>query len=83
MKEGRASSSIKFQCELFGGFGFVVQFMLALLSFFSLVGKYLIHLVKRQFEIPKRSIRIWFLVICNIKQGYFKTGYSYDVSAFS
>ena len=38
MKKEYESSLIKSHCELFGEFGFVVQFVLAILSFTSLVG---------------------------------------------
>ena len=48
------------KCELFGPFGFLVQFTLGCMCFGSLI-------LKRQFEHPKRSIRIWLLDIS--KQG--------------
>ena len=48
------------KCELFGPFGFLVQFTLGCMCFGSLI-------LKRQFEHPKRSVRIWLLDIS--KQG--------------
>jgi len=48
------------KCELFGPFGFLVQFILGCISFGTLI-------IKRQLEHPKRSIRIWLLDIS--KQG--------------
>lgn len=48
------------RCELFGPFGFFIQFTLGVISFGTLI-------IKRQCEHPKRSIRIWLLDIS--KQG--------------
>ncbi|MCQ2817369.1 MAG: STIMATE family protein [archaeon] len=48
------------KCELFGPFGFFIQFSLGCLSFGTLI-------VKRQIETPKRSLRIWLLDVS--KQG--------------
>lgn len=48
------------KCELFGPFGFFIQFSLGCLSFGSLI-------LKRHLEYPKRSVRIWLLDVS--KQG--------------
>ena len=48
------------KCELFGPFGFFVQFTLGIISFGTLI-------IKRQLEHPKRTIRIWLLDVS--KQG--------------
>ena len=48
------------KCELFGPFGFFVQFTLGVISFGSLY-------LKRHLEYPKRSLRIWLLDVS--KQG--------------
>ena len=48
------------KCELFGPFGFFVQFSLGVVSFGTLI-------IKRQLEYPKRSLRIWLLDVS--KQG--------------
>lgn len=42
-------------CDLFGGMGFLVQFILAFICFFVLV-------VKRFTESPRRPWKIWFFV---------------------
>jgi hypothetical protein len=48
------------KCELFGPFGFFVQFTLGVISFGTLI-------IKRQLEYPKRTVRIWLLDVS--KQG--------------
>lgn len=48
------------KCELFGVFGFFIQFVLG-------VGCFSVLIIKRHFESPKRSIRIWLMDIS--KQG--------------
>ena len=53
------------KCELFGSFGFIVQFGLGIFSFMCLISRYYLILVKRQIEFPKRSWRIWMLVKIN------------------
>jgi hypothetical protein len=63
MKEDKNTSYVNIHCELLGGFGFAVQLLLALVSFGSLVSNLSSKLVKRHLETPKRSLRIWFLVI--------------------
>ena len=50
----------KGQCRVFGDFGIIVQVILGALSFLILV-------LKRVLETPKRSWRVWALV-CNLSQ---------------
>lgn len=57
---GNAAQKADNKCELFGPFGFFVQFSLGVISFGSLI-------IKRQLEYPKRSVRIWLLDVS--KQG--------------
>lgn len=52
-------------CDLFGGMGFFVQFILALICFLVLV-------IKRFIESPRRPWKIWFFVIIYL--------YSQDIS---
>ena len=55
-----SENSYQNKCELFGPFGFLVQFALGVISFGTLI-------IKRQIEHPKRTIRIWLLDVS--KQG--------------
>ena len=57
---GNAPEKPNNKCELFGPFGFFVQFSLGVVSFGTLI-------IKRQLEYPKRSLRIWLLDVS--KQG--------------
>ncbi|CDW87782.1 UNKNOWN [Stylonychia lemnae] len=59
------------QCELFGEFGVIIQIILGVSSILSLLGinhAFILYIVKRLFEFPRRTWKIFFLDIS--KQGF-------------